>query len=74
MRQRMDASFVYGETPNWHMYSGTLFVLDPSTAPSTFGVQEIADEPWLLSDAIAVAFAEIRKAANAEGGAARWSE
>lgn len=32
----MDASFVYGETPSWHMHAGTLVVLDPSTAPQGF--------------------------------------
>ena len=34
----MDASFVYGETPSWHMHAGALVVLDPSTAPSGFDV------------------------------------
>jgi len=34
----MDASFVYGETPSWHMHGGTLFILDPSTAPDGFDV------------------------------------
>jgi diacylglycerol O-acyltransferase / wax synthase len=34
----MDASFVYGETPSWHMHAGTLVVLDPSNAPEGFDV------------------------------------
>ncbi|MGO8870646.1 MAG: WS/DGAT/MGAT family O-acyltransferase [Acidimicrobiales bacterium] len=34
----MDASFVYGETPSWHMHAGALVVLDPSTAPHGFDV------------------------------------
>lgn len=33
-----DASFVYGETPSWHMHAGTLVVLDPSTATGGFDV------------------------------------
>jgi diacylglycerol O-acyltransferase len=37
----MDASFVYGETPSWHMHGGTLFVLDPSTAPGGFDVHRL---------------------------------
>jgi WS/DGAT/MGAT family acyltransferase len=37
----MDASFVYGETPSWHMHGGTLFVLDPSTAPDGFDVHRL---------------------------------
>ena len=37
----MDASFVYGETPSWHMHGGTLFVLDPSTAPGGFDVNRL---------------------------------
>ena len=36
-----DASFVYGETPNWHMHLGTLAVLDPSTAPDGFDVDRL---------------------------------
>lgn len=37
----MDASFVYGETPSWHMHAGTLVVLDPSTAPRPFNVARL---------------------------------
>lgn len=37
----MDASFVYGETPSWHMHAGGLVVLDPSTAPSGFDVHRL---------------------------------
>lgn len=37
----MDASFVYGETPSWHMHAGTLVILDPSTAPGGFDVQRL---------------------------------
>src|SRR5664280_1326380 len=36
-----DASFVYGETPNWHMHLGTLAVLDPSTAPDGFNADRL---------------------------------
>ncbi len=37
----MDASFVYGETTSWHMHGGTLFILDPSTAPGGFDVHSL---------------------------------
>jgi diacylglycerol O-acyltransferase / wax synthase len=37
----MDASFIYGETPSWHMHAGTLVVLDPSTAPHVFDVHRL---------------------------------
>lgn len=37
----IDAGFVYGETPSWHMHAGALFVLDPSTAPGAFDVDRI---------------------------------
>jgi diacylglycerol O-acyltransferase len=37
----MDASFVYGETPSWHMHAGGLVVLDPSTAPGGFDVHRL---------------------------------
>ena len=36
-----DSSFVYGETPSWHMHLGTLAVLDPSTAPGGFDVHRL---------------------------------
>ena len=36
-----DASFVYGETPSWHMHAGVLVVLDPSTAPGGFDVHRL---------------------------------
>jgi len=37
----MDASFVYGETPSWHMHAGALVVLDPSTASAGFDVHRL---------------------------------
>ncbi len=37
----MDASFVYGGTPSWHMHAGTLIVLDPSTAPGGVDVHRL---------------------------------
>lgn len=37
----MDASFVYGETPSWHMHAGALVVLDPSSAPDGFDVYRL---------------------------------
>ncbi len=37
----MDASFVYGETPSWHMHAGGLVILDPSTAPGSFDVHRL---------------------------------
>ncbi len=36
-----DVSFVYGETPSWHMHAGTLVVLDPSTAPGGFDIHRL---------------------------------
>jgi WS/DGAT/MGAT family acyltransferase len=37
----MDTSFLYGETPSWHMHAGALIVVDPSTAPGRFGVARL---------------------------------
>ena len=37
----IDADMLYGETPNWHMHVGGLMILDPSTAPTGFGLDDL---------------------------------
>lgn len=38
-----DAGFLYGETAAWHMHAGVVVVLDPSTAPASFGLEAVRD-------------------------------
>ena len=37
----LDAAFLYGETPTWHMHVSGLIVVDPSTAPRPFSVARL---------------------------------
>jgi WS/DGAT/MGAT family acyltransferase len=39
----LDAAFLYGETPSWHMHVSGLLVADPSTAPNGFSFQRLRD-------------------------------
>jgi diacylglycerol O-acyltransferase len=39
----MDAAFLYGETPSWHMHVSALLVCDPSTAPGGFTVERLKE-------------------------------
>ena len=36
----IDADMIYGETPSCHLHVSALLILDPSTAPSRFGIGE----------------------------------
>ncbi len=37
----VDAAFLYGETPSWHMHVSAVMIADPSTAPNGFSVEEL---------------------------------
>ncbi|MDQ1519412.1 MAG: diacylglycerol O-acyltransferase / wax synthase, partial [Actinomycetota bacterium] len=37
----LDAAFLYGETPSWHMHVSGLLVADPSTAPGGFSFERL---------------------------------
>jgi WS/DGAT/MGAT family acyltransferase len=39
----LDAAFLYGETPSWHMHVCGLLVADPSTAPDGFSFAKLRD-------------------------------
>ena len=39
----LDAAFVYGETPSWHMNVGALLELDPATAPRPFNLERLRE-------------------------------
>jgi diacylglycerol O-acyltransferase / wax synthase len=39
----LDAAFLYGETPSWHMHVSGLLVADPSTARGGFSFQRLRD-------------------------------
>ena len=39
----LDAAFLYGETPSWHMHVSGLLVADPSTAPDGFSFERLRD-------------------------------
>lgn len=37
----VDAAFLYGETPSWHMHVSAVLLLDPSATPGGFSVDEL---------------------------------
>ncbi|MCX7619777.1 MAG: wax ester/triacylglycerol synthase family O-acyltransferase [Acidimicrobiales bacterium] len=37
----VDAAFLYGETPSWHMHVSAVMIADPSTAPHGFDVDRL---------------------------------
>lgn len=37
----LDAAFLYGETPAWHMHVSAVMVIDPSTAPGGFSIDRL---------------------------------
>src|SRR3954467_13405805 len=37
----VDAAFLYGETPAWHMHVSAVMVANPATAPDGFSVDEL---------------------------------
>jgi WS/DGAT/MGAT family acyltransferase len=39
----MDAAFLYGETPAWHMHISALLVCDPSSSPDGFSVERFKE-------------------------------
>lgn len=53
----IDADMLYGETPNWHMHVGGLMILDPSTAPTGFGLDDLTR----LVSSVAAAVAPLRE-------------
>jgi diacylglycerol O-acyltransferase / wax synthase len=39
----LDAAFLYGETPSWHMHVSGLLIADPSTSPNGFSFERLRD-------------------------------
>lgn len=37
----VDAAFLYGETPSWHMHVSAVLILNPETAPHGFHVEDL---------------------------------
>jgi WS/DGAT/MGAT family acyltransferase len=39
----MDAAFLYGETPSWHMHVSSLMIIDPSDSPIGYSFEQLRD-------------------------------
>lgn len=39
----LDAAFLYGETPSWHMHVSAVQLADPSTAPGGFSFDRLKE-------------------------------
>jgi len=37
----LDAAFLYGESPQWHMHVASLMIVDPSTTPSGYDFEHL---------------------------------
>lgn len=39
----LDAAFLYGETPAWHMHVSAVMIIDPATAPGGFSIDRLEE-------------------------------
>ena len=61
----IDAAFLYGETPAWHMHVSAVLIADPSTAPNGFSVERFKE--LTLETSVAVT-GEVKAEPRAPGG------